>query len=252
MLVIFDCDGVLVDSEGLDSEVLSEAFAKEGLTISEHEIDVRFRGKSVPDCIKLAQVILGESPAWKNKSIEQQALDTQIFWRKKQLRCLEVYAEKLQAIPGVENVIRLLKEKNIPICVASNGKHEKMAITLVKAGLKDFFGNNIFSYEEVKQGKPAPDLFLYAASKMGISPADTFVVEDSLSGITAALAAGMKPFVYCPPQENGDDNYLLPEIKKMNVVWFRDMSELPELLLGFSVGADPRVRPEQTHGSAPT
>lgn len=232
MLVIFDCDGVLVDSEGLDSEVLSEAFAKEGVVISEHEIDVRFRGKSVPDCIALAHVILAESPEWKKKSLEQQQMDTQIFWRKKQLRCLEVYTEKLQAIPGVADVIGLLKQNNIPICVASNGKHEKMAITLVKAGLKDFFGNNIFSFEEVKQGKPAPDLFLYAANKMGVKPANTLVVEDSLSGIKAALAAGMKPFAYCPPQPNGEDAYLLPEIKKMNVVWFKDMKELPELLLG--------------------
>lgn len=231
MLVIFDCDGVLVDSEGLDSEVLAEAFSREGLVISEHEIDVRFRGKSVPDCIKLAQLLLAESPAWKNKSIDQQVSDTQVFWRKKQLRCLEVYAEKLQAIPGVEKVIRFLKEKNIPVCVASNGKHEKMAITLVKAGLKDFFGNNIFSFEEVKQGKPAPDLFLYAAKKMDASPAETVVIEDSLSGIAAALAAGMKPFAYCPPQVNGNENYLLPEIKKMNVSWFRDMSELPDLLM---------------------
>lgn len=231
MLVIFDCDGVLVDSEGLDSEVLSEAFAKEGLIISEHEIDVIFRGKSVPDCVGLAQAILADSPEWENKSLEQRQIDTQIFWRKKQLRCMDVYAEKLQAIPGVVNVIELLKQKNIPICVASNGKHEKMAITLVKAGLKDFFGKNVFSFEEVKQGKPAPDLFLYAANKMGVAPTDTLVVEDSISGIKAALAAGMKPFAYCPLQANGEECYLLPEIKKTNVAWFRDMKELPELLL---------------------
>ena len=230
MLVIFDCDGVLVDSENLDSEVLVECFAEEGIAITEHEIDLRFRGKSVPDCVQLAKTILGESVFWKNKTADEQEIDTGIFWRKKQLRCLEVYQQKLQAIPGVLDVIKQLTEKQIPICVASNGKHEKMAITLAKTGLLDFFGKNIFSFEDVKQGKPAPDLFLYAAKTMGVSPENTVVIEDSLSGIRAALAAGMKPFAYCAPQTNGDDYYLLPQIQEMNVEWFTDMKQLPELL----------------------
>jgi HAD superfamily hydrolase (TIGR01509 family) len=230
MLVIFDCDGVLVDSENLDSEVLVQCFAEEGISITEHEIDLRFRGKSVPDCVQLAKTILGESLLWKNKKENEKETDTGIFWRKKQLRCLEVYQQKLQAIPGVVDVIKQLTEKQIPICVASNGKHEKMAITLAKTGLLDFFGKNIFSFEDVKQGKPAPDLFLHAANTMGVSPENTVVIEDSLSGIKAALAAGMKPFAYCAPQANGDDYYLLPQIKEMNVEWFTDMKQLPELL----------------------
>jgi beta-phosphoglucomutase-like phosphatase (HAD superfamily) len=150
MLVIFDCDGVLVDSENLDSEVLVQCFAEEGISITEHEIDLRFRGKSVPDCVQLAKTILGESLLWKNKKENEKETDTGIFWRKKQLRCLEVYQQKLQAIPGVVDVIKQLTEKQIPICVASNGKHEKMAITLAKTGLLDFFGKNIFSFEDVK------------------------------------------------------------------------------------------------------
>ena len=230
MLVIFDCDGVLVDSENLDSEVLVQCFADEGIAITEHEIDLRFRGKSVPDCVQLAKTILSESALWKNKMEDEKEADTAIFWRKKQLRCLEVYQQKLEAIPGVEDVIKQLKEKKIPICVASNGKHEKMAITLAKAGLKEYFEKAIFSFEEVKQGKPAPDLFLHAAKTMGVSPENTVVIEDSLSGIKAALAAGMKPFAYCAPQANGDDYYLLPQIKEMNVEWFTDMKQLPGLL----------------------
>jgi HAD superfamily hydrolase (TIGR01509 family) len=230
MLVIFDCDGVLVDSENLDSEVLVECFAAEGVEITEHEIDVRFRGKSVPDCIRLAKEILSELPSWKIKSAEVQVNDTGLFWRKKQLRCLEVYQQKLEAIPGVVDVIKMLKQKHIPICVASNGKHEKMAITLAKTDIAQYFGKNIFSFEEVKQGKPAPDLFLHAAKTMGVTPENTIVVEDSLSGIKAALAAGMKPLAYCAPQSNGDDYYLLPKIKEMHVTWFTDMKQLPELL----------------------
>lgn len=230
MLVIFDCDGVLVDSESLDSEVLVECFAEEGIAITEHDIDLRFRGKSVPDCVQLAKTILGESVLWINKTEDEKETDTAIFWRKKQLRCLEVYQQKLQAIPGVVDVIKQLTEKQILICVASNGKHEKMAITLAKTGLLDFFGKNIFSFEDVKQGKPAPDLFLHAAKTMGISPENTVVIEDSLSGIRAALAAGMKPFAYCAPQANGDEYYLLPQIKEMNVEWFTNMKQLPELL----------------------
>lgn len=230
MLVIFDCDGVLVDSENLDSEVLVECFAAEGIEITEHEIDVNFRGKSVPDCIRLANEMLSQLPSWKIKSVESRETDTGIFWRKKQLRCLEVYQQKLKAIPGVVDVIKVLKQKQIPICVASNGKHEKMAITLAKTEIAQFFGKNIFSFEEVKQGKPAPDLFLHAAQAMGVAPENTLVVEDSLSGIRAALAAGMKPLAYCAPQANGDDYYLLPKIQEMNITWFRDMKELPELI----------------------
>lgn len=230
MLVIFDCDGVLVDSENLDSEVLVECFATEGIQIKEHDIDVIFRGKSVPDCVKIAGDILANAPSWQSKSTSEHNQDTSAFWRKKQLRCIEVYQEKLEAIPGVLDVIKLLKRNNIPICVASNGKHEKMAITLAKTGLIEFFGNNIFSFEDVKQGKPAPDLFLHAAKAMGVSPENTLVIEDSMSGIRAALAAGMKPLAYCAPQANGDDYYLLPQIKEMNVEYFIDMQQLPSLL----------------------
>jgi HAD superfamily hydrolase (TIGR01509 family) len=230
MLVIFDCDGVLVDSENLDSQVLVECFAAEGMAITEHEIDLRFRGKSVPDCVQLAREILSELPSWKIKTEQLQQIDTSVFWRKKQLRCLEVYQERLQAIPGVIDVIKILKQKQIPICVASNGKHEKMAITLAKTDIAQYFGKNVFSFEEVKQGKPAPDLFLHAAKTMGFAPEETTVVEDSLSGIKAALAAGMKPLAYCAPQSNGDDYYLLPKIKEMNVTWFTDMKDLPRLL----------------------
>jgi len=230
MLVIFDCDGVLVDSENLDSEVLVHCFAVEGIQITEREIDERFRGKSVPDCVQLSKDLLCELPSWKGKSTAEQQAGTEIFWRKKQLRCLQVYQEKLQPIPGVTDVIEALKQKQIPICVASNGKHEKMAVTLAKTNIAHYFGNNIFSFEDVKQGKPAPDLFLHAAKTMGIAPENTVVVEDSLSGIKAALAAGMKPFAYCPPQANGDDYYLLPKIKEMNVVWFTDMNQLLGLL----------------------
>lgn len=229
MLVIFDCDGVLVDSENLDSEVLVECFAEEGLQITEHEIDVSFRGKSVPDCVQLTKQILCELPLWKNKSAEVQQTDTEAFWRKKQLRCLEVYRERLQPIPGVKDVLKMLKQQSIPVCVASNGKHEKMAITLVKTDIAQYFGKNVFSFEEVKQGKPAPDLFLHAAKKMGIEPEDCIVVEDSLSGINAALTAGMKPLAYCPPT-NGEDYYLLPTIKEMKVSYFTDMQQLPGLL----------------------
>jgi len=231
MLVIFDCDGVLVDSENLDSEVLVECFAEEGLTITEHEIDLMFRGKSVPDCVRIAQHMLSGLAVWKSKSEDQTLADVTVFWRKKQLRCLEVYHKKLQPISGVRDVLIGLKEKNIPVCVASNGKHEKMGVTLIKTGLKEFFGENIFSYEDVKQGKPAPDLFLYAAEKMSHISDETWVIEDSLSGIKAALAAGMKVLAYCPQQANGDDYYLLPQIKEMRVNYFTDMGQLLGLLL---------------------
>lgn len=230
MLVIFDCDGVLVDSETLSARVLSDCLRAEGFDASAHQVIETYRGKSVPDCVVIVTRELSTLAHWQGLSPEQQNQKGAAFWRDMQLKTLEACKRELTAIEGVEAVLSGLQARGINFCVASNGKHEKMAVTLVKTGLMSYFAGHIFSFEDVVRGKPAPDLFLYAAKTMGAAPAQTLVIEDSLTGLEAALAAGMKPFAYCPPEADGSENLLLPQVRAMGVTHFETMAELLALV----------------------
>jgi len=231
MLVIFDCDGVLVDSENLSAEVLARCFAAEGLARTAQQVVETYRGKSVPDCVELATCELAQLPVWAQLSpAEQQARGAE-FWRHMQLETLAACERELEPIAGVEAVLQLLQARVIPFCVASNGKHEKMAVTLVKTGLMPYFKGRIFSFEDVARGKPAPDLFLHAARTLGVEPAQTLVVEDSMTGIQAALAAGMRPLAFCPPAADGSANPLLPQMRALGVPHFQAMADLPSLIV---------------------
>lgn len=230
MLVIFDCDGVLVDSEILSAEVLSECFIREGLSRSPADVLETYRGKSVPDCVLVATQELSQLPHWKDCSDAELHRRGEAFWEDMQSQTLEACHTRLTAIDGVEDVLKGLVARGIPRCVASNGKHEKMQVTLPLTGLLGYFGDRIFSYEDVRVGKPAPDLFLHAAKTLGDKPSTSFVIEDSLTGMRAALAAGMKPFAYCPPSANGVDNPLLAAVKALEVEHFTCMSQLLALL----------------------
>ncbi len=230
MLVIFDCDGVLVDSETLSAEVLSRCFIAEGLPRTAHQVIETYRGKSVPDCVAIATAELAPLEAWQGLSQVQQQARGAAFWRHMQLETLEACKRELEPIPGVETVLNILQDKQIPFCVASNGKHEKMAVTLVKTGLMPYFTGKIFSFEDVARGKPAPDLFLFAAKTLGQDPAAAVVVEDSLTGIHAALAAGMRPLAFCPQEADGGDNVLLPQVRALGVEHFDAMTQLPGLI----------------------
>lgn len=230
MLVIFDCDGVLVDSETLSAEVLSRCFMAEGLARTAQDVIETYRGKSVPDCVAIATRELAQLPAWQNMSEAEQQTRGAEFWRHMQLETLEACKRELEPIEGVEAVLKKLQSRAIPFCVASNGKHEKMAVTLVKTGLMPYVAGNIFSFEDVARGKPAPDLFLHAAKTLGVAPAQTLVVEDSLTGIQAALAAGMRPLAFCPPEADSRANILLPQVQALGVEHFESMAQLPALL----------------------
>ncbi len=230
MLVIFDCDGVLVDSETLSAEVLSRCFIAEGLPRSAQAVIETYRGKSVPDCVVIATEELSQLPSWQALSEGERQTRGAEFWRHMQLETLEACKRELEPIPHVEPVLQALQNKQVPFCVASNGKHEKMAVTLVKTGLMDYFVGNIFSFEDVVRGKPAPDLFLHAAKTMGVAASSAIVVEDSLTGIQAALAAGMRPLAYCPPEADGHDNVLLPQVRALGVEHFTSMTQLSGLI----------------------
>lgn len=232
MLVIFDCDGVLVDSEILSAEVLAESFRDAGREVSREHLLATYRGKSVPDCVAIATRELAQLPQNQHLSSEEKNALGAAFWRAMQLQTLEACKTRLRAIPGVQQVLQGLQAAAIPFCVASNGKHEKMAVTLAVTGLLPFVEERVFSFEEVARGKPAPDLFLHAAHTLGAAPAATFVVEDSITGVQAALAAGMTPLAYCPAEHDGSANHLLPQAEALGVTHFSHMEQLLPLLLG--------------------
>ena len=230
MLVIFDCDGVLVDSEILSAEVFSECLAEDyGIHVSPHSLEA-YRGKSVADCILMITDELTEKLNWHGLSEAERSERGKNFWRRVQLQTLVACENRLFPVAGVEAVLQELQAKKIPFCVASNGKHEKMAVTLVKTNLLQYLEGNVFSFEDVKVGKPAPDLFLHAAKTMGIPAAQTIVVEDSLTGVIAAKAAGMRALAYCPP-EGGKPNSLLEQMANLGAECFFNMNELIPLIL---------------------
>jgi len=231
MLVIFDCDGVLVDSEIISAQVSCACLAEQGVIISEREILERYRGKSVADCIRLLTERLAQEPSWQGFDEEERATRGAALWRHIQLQTLVACDAGLEPVAGVVKVLETLQTMRIPFCVGSNGKHEKMAKTLVKTDLLRFVEGRVFSFEDVSRGKPAPDLFLHAAKTLGAATADTVVVEDSLTGVQAALAAGMRPLAYCPPDADGSDNVLLMDMRALGAECFYSMDELIPLLL---------------------
>lgn len=232
MLVIFDCDGVLVDSENLSAQVFAECLAHDyHINVSGTYSLERYRGKSVADCIHMITEELTEKLHWENEQPEVRHERGRSFWRHVQLQTLVACENRLDAVPGVEAVLQALQQKKIPFCVGSNGRHEKMAITLKITNLLKYVEGHVFSFEDVDRGKPEPDLFLYAAKKMGIAPEQTIVVEDSLTGVIAANAAGMRPLAYCPPDEHGNPNPLLQEMRELGSECFFNMNELLPLIL---------------------
>jgi HAD superfamily hydrolase (TIGR01509 family) len=173
-LVIFDCDGVLIDSELLSVRADLECLADEGIEISAEEILERYTGISMAG-------MLADLEARYGRSLPD-------FAARHQQRLRPLFEAGLRAIPGV---IDALDGLSCTACVASSGTHERLRHALGLVGLYDRFHPNIFSANEVARGKPAPDLFLYAADRMGVTPRRCLVVEDSVAGVEAAVAAGM-------------------------------------------------------------
>ncbi|UTF59968.1 HAD family phosphatase [Gilvimarinus sp. DA14] len=200
MLVIFDCDGVLVDTETIGAQVLCDCLAPLGVNVSVSEVFALFRGKSIAVCAQqVAALIADNEPycSWPEAEREDFATD---FWARVQVETLRAFEKGVEPIAGVQALLQHLQKKQIPFCVASNGKHEKMQLSLGMSGLAEFFPTNRFSATDVSEGKPAPDLFLLAAKTMGAAPSECVVVEDSPSGARAARLAGMKLYGYCPAE----------------------------------------------------
>lgn len=181
-LVIFDCDGTLVDSEELGTSVLLKMASELGLDLPLRETNAYFRGWKLDQCVAQIQTWLGRPlPA--------------DFVAQVRLRTQSTFKAELRPIPGAVELVRALR---LPMCVASSGPREKIELSLTLTGLLPYFKDHIFSGYEVGSWKPDPGLFLHAAQAMGVQPADCAVVEDSLVGVQAGVAAGMKVYAYQP------------------------------------------------------
>jgi beta-phosphoglucomutase-like phosphatase (HAD superfamily) len=173
-LVIFDCDGVLIDSEMLACRAGAACLAEDGIVLAADEILERYTGISWAGMV--ADLEARHGPM---------AVDfADRYWR----RLWPLMETELTAIPGVTAVLDALECK---VCVASSGRPERLRHALSLVGLFERFHPHIFSATMVPRGKPAPDLFLYAADRMGAAPGRCIVIEDSLPGVAAAVAAGM-------------------------------------------------------------
>jgi HAD superfamily hydrolase (TIGR01509 family) len=183
--IIFDCDGTLVDSEGLWHEVLVAAVAEQGLALSVAESMEAFKGGKMADCVAELEARLGRPlPA--------------DFVPALRGRIDAVFRNRLRPFEGAIALVRSLASSSRSICVASSGPPEKIATSLALTGLLPFFTGRVFSSYDVGSWKPDPGLFLHAARALGVAPEHCAVVEDSLFGVQAGLAAGMTVFAFQP------------------------------------------------------
>jgi beta-phosphoglucomutase-like phosphatase (HAD superfamily) len=212
-LVIFDCDGVLVDSEVISCRVHAETLTRHGYPITADQVLVRFLGVSDREARQTIESEMGR--------LLPQDFEAQIGHA-----ALQRYASELTAIRYVGEAIDAI---GVPKCVASSGTHEKIRHGLTCAGLYDRLAPDIFSATQVERGKPAPDLFLFAAERMHATPARCVVIEDSVPGIKGARAAGMTVLGFhggshCRPGYG-------ETLKNAGAtITFDDMRQLPDLI----------------------
>ncbi|WFU41003.1 HAD family hydrolase [Bradyrhizobium sp. CB82] len=212
-LIIFDCDGVLVDSEVISCRAHADVLTRHGYPITSEQVFERFLGRSTRQANLEIETELGR----KLPEAYHGDLQDELFG---------AFERDLEAIRGIHDVLDQVKQR---VCVASSGSHQRMRVSLGSTSLHERLAPNIFSASQVKNGKPAPDLFLFAAKEMGVPPERCVVIEDSLAGIAGARAAGMVVFGFyggshCSPhyadvlRQAGAD------------LTFGDMRQLPDLV----------------------
>lgn len=205
--IIFDCDGVLVDSETIGNLVLIDMANELGANIDLDFAIENFTGTSIKHVIN----IIGER-------ISSDVPES--FTNEYRRKSFEAFEKQMKPVPGIEEV---LKHLTIPFCTASNGPLNKMTLNLKVTGLLPYFEGKMFSAYQMKKWKPDPSLFLHAAKTMGFEPKDCLVIEDSLPGVQAAIAGDFNVYGYAN-QHNQKD------FEKLGVKTFCSMRELLELL----------------------
>lgn len=208
-LVIFDCDGVLVDSERITNRVMQASFARHGLVLELDEIMGLFVGGTIQGVMDLAREMGADLP---HDWVAQ--INAQMH---------SVLAREVEVVSGVPSLLDMLDAAGIAYAVGSNGPHSKMDVTLGRTGLKARFAGRIVSREDVANPKPAPDVYLMAARKAGVDPSRCAVIEDSASGAKAGKAAGMITFGYVADSPRA-------KLEPICDAVFDDMRDLPELL----------------------
>lgn len=209
-LVIFDCDGVIVDSEPVSNRVVAAELGALGWTMTPAEADRRFLGMTLTDMIPLIERQLGRAvPAG---------------WREHLMhRLVAALAVQAAAVPGAPEALAGVSALGLPWRVASNSSHEEMHAKFTRLGLTEVVAGRLHSHRDVARGKPAPDLFLAAAAAEGVAPAECVVIEDSLTGVRAAVAAGMDCLAYAPRSDGA-------ALRAGGAVPFHSMFDVPGLL----------------------
>jgi HAD superfamily hydrolase (TIGR01509 family) len=210
-LVIFDCDGVLVDSEVISNRVLADRLTAEGVPTTVAQARREFQGLLLADVLARTEAKLGRSlpEDWLAGYERDRAT---------------AFRGELRPVAGVSEAVRRIKAGGIAVCVASQGKLAKTRLSLALTGLDGLFPESArFSAESVARGKPAPDLFLHAAARMRVRPTNCVVVEDTPSGVSAAVSAGMRALGYA-----ADSDELALRHAGAEVMY--SLAELPRLI----------------------
>jgi len=206
-LIIFDCDGTLVNSEPLTMKLLSVMMKEIGVRQSEATLMETFAGKNMKAITDFVTSQIGP-------------FDEQAFEEDYRNRCIDLFKEELQAIPGVIDLLRSVKTKK---CIASNGPHRKMNLTLAATGIDQYFEKeHIFSAYDVQKWKPDPALIYYVLEKMDCKASGAILIEDTISGVNAGLAAGITTLAYNPEQDK--------ELLSSDALNFSTMAEIKQYL----------------------
>jgi HAD superfamily hydrolase (TIGR01509 family) len=210
-MVIFDCDGVLVDSEKISNDVLARMLRDEGLPTTLEQARGDYQGLLLGEIVDAVEARLGR-PLPDDWAAHYEGERSEVFRR------------ELRAVPGVKEVVSRVRDAGVKVCVASQGKLEKTRLSLDLTGLRPLFADSaLFSAHSVPRGKPHPDLFLQAASTMGVEPANCVVIEDTPSGVTAAVRAGMRVFGYAADSDAA-------ALRDAGAEVFHSHDQLPRLL----------------------
>lgn len=209
--VIFDCDGVLVDSEAISNSVLVEMANENGAHIDINYALQNFKGNAFKACLKLIETLT-------NKPLPNN------FEKDFRQRTYDKFKQSIKPIDGIENVLKALQYYSIPFAVASSGPEDKIMLNLELTGLLKYFDKTrIFSCFTLKKWKPEPDIFLFTARTLGFKPSECVIIEDSLLGIQAAKRGAFEVFAYA--EQNAESSF-----KNEATLIFNDMNDLIELL----------------------
>lgn len=210
-MVIFDCDGVLVDSEKISNGVLAQMLSEEGLPTTLAQARQDYQGLLLGEIVENAQAKLGRPlpDGWVAHYERERS---------------EVFRRELRAVSGAREAVTRVAAAGLLVCVASQGKLEKTRLSLDLTGLRELFEDRaLFSAHSVARGKPHPDLFLHAANVMGVDPSGCVVIEDTPSGVSAAVSAGMRVLGYAADSDEC-------ALRQAGAETFHSLHQLPQLL----------------------